>query len=42
MMPIGRNAKPEEIAEAILLLASPRASYVTGSTLAVDGGGSFH
>jgi NAD(P)-dependent dehydrogenase (short-subunit alcohol dehydrogenase family) len=42
MMPIGRNAKPEEIAEAILFLASPRASYVTGSTLAVGGGGSFH
>jgi NAD(P)-dependent dehydrogenase (short-subunit alcohol dehydrogenase family) len=41
-MPIGRTAKPEEIAEAILFLASPRASYVTGSTLAVDGGGSFH
>jgi NAD(P)-dependent dehydrogenase (short-subunit alcohol dehydrogenase family) len=42
MMAIGRNARPEEIAEAILFLASPRASYVTGTTLAVDGGGSFH
>jgi NAD(P)-dependent dehydrogenase (short-subunit alcohol dehydrogenase family) len=41
-MPIGRTATPEEIAEAILFLASPRASYVTGTTLAVDGGGSFH
>jgi NAD(P)-dependent dehydrogenase (short-subunit alcohol dehydrogenase family) len=41
-MPIGRTATPKEIAEAILFLASPRSSYVTGTTLAVDGGGSFH
>jgi len=35
---LARTARPSEIAEAILVLASPRASYVTGATL-VDGGG---
>ena len=37
-MPIKRLATPEEIAEAIVWLASPAASYVTGHALAVDGG----
>jgi NAD(P)-dependent dehydrogenase (short-subunit alcohol dehydrogenase family) len=37
-LPLGRTARAEEIAEAVLFLASPRASYVTGSTLHVDGG----
>ncbi|MEV0039700.1 SDR family oxidoreductase [Streptomyces sp. NPDC050804] len=37
-LPLRRTAEPTEIAEAILFLASPRSSYVTGSTLAVDGG----
>ena len=35
---LGRMAQPEEIARAVLWLASPRASFVTGETLFVDGG----
>ncbi|WP_405151236.1 SDR family oxidoreductase [Sphaerisporangium sp. NBC_01403] len=36
-LPMGRTARPAEIAEAILFLASPRSSYVTGATLAAQG-----
>ena len=36
--PIGRPAKPEEIAEAVVWLCSDRASYVVGHIMAVDGG----
>jgi NAD(P)-dependent dehydrogenase (short-subunit alcohol dehydrogenase family) len=36
--PLGRTASPEEIAEAIVFLASPRSSYVNGAILAADGG----
>jgi NAD(P)-dependent dehydrogenase (short-subunit alcohol dehydrogenase family) len=38
--PLGRAGEPQEIAEAIGFLASPRASYITGTNIAVDGGSS--
>lgn len=37
-IPMKRTGKPKEIAEAVLFLSSPRASYITGATLVVDGG----
>jgi 3-oxoacyl-[acyl-carrier protein] reductase len=37
-IPLGRTAKAHEIAEAVLFLATERASYITGQVLAVDGG----
>ncbi|HWG85507.1 MAG TPA: SDR family oxidoreductase [Deinococcales bacterium] len=38
MHPLGRIARAEEVAEVILFLASPRASFVTGAAYLVDGG----
>ena len=37
-IPLGRMARPEEIASAILFLASEQASYITGNTIQIDGG----
>lgn len=38
MHPMGRVARPEEVAEAIAFLAGERASFITGIALPVDGG----
>jgi meso-butanediol dehydrogenase/(S,S)-butanediol dehydrogenase/diacetyl reductase len=37
-VPLGRVGEPEDIAAAVLFLSSPGGAYITGQTLAVDGG----
>jgi 3-oxoacyl-[acyl-carrier protein] reductase len=38
MTPIGRLGRPDEIAAAVLFLATPQASYITGQVIPVNGG----
>jgi 3-oxoacyl-[acyl-carrier protein] reductase len=38
LIPLGRKGNPQDIASAVAFLASDEASYITGQTLAVDGG----
>lgn len=42
MIPLGEFGSPEDIANAVVFLASEQARYITGQTLAVDGGMSMH
>jgi 3-oxoacyl-[acyl-carrier protein] reductase len=37
-IPLGRLGAPEDIAHAVAFLASPRAAYITGATIHVNGG----
>ena len=37
--PLGRIGRPEEVADAVVYLASDKSSFITGTTLQVDGGG---
>lgn len=38
MIPLGRHADPREIAPLVLFLASDESCFITGATMAIDGG----
>ena len=38
MIPMGRMGNPEEVAAAVVFVASPQASYITGQVIGVNGG----
>jgi len=38
VVPLGRIAQPDEVADVVLFLCSPQANYVTGSGWMIDGG----
>jgi glucose 1-dehydrogenase len=37
-LPLGRMCQPEEIARGVIFLVAPESSYITGTTLSIDGG----
>jgi 2-hydroxycyclohexanecarboxyl-CoA dehydrogenase len=41
-VPVGRLGKPEDIAGAVLFLASDDAEFITGQTISVSGGLTMH
>jgi glucose 1-dehydrogenase len=41
LLPLGRMAKPEEIARGVRFLVDPDSDYITGTTLTIDGGASL-
>ena len=42
IVPVGRLGVPEDIAHAVVFLASPKASFVTGQTIHVNGGAALY
>jgi NAD(P)-dependent dehydrogenase (short-subunit alcohol dehydrogenase family) len=38
MIPLARHARPDEIARVVVFLASDDSAFMTGTTVAVDGG----
>ena len=37
-VPLGRIGHPDEVADLVTFLVSPRAAYITGTAIAIDGG----
>jgi acetoacetyl-CoA reductase len=38
VIPMGRIGEPEEVAQCVVFLAGERASFITGSTISINGG----